>query len=252
MAVTSNQLTKSRDAGRILPVPVAASKHIYEGTLVYLASGYATDDDNSGANPFLGIARREVDNSAGQNGDLVVEVFSLGVFELVGSGFSQASVGANAYGTDNYTITTNSANARLVGRIVTYVSSTKVEVAINPIHVPELGDVVLNLDIADLSADATYDLVMPFAGNITKLYSVIDGAVSTADVTITPSIGGVGITNGVITIATASSAAGDVDSATPTAANAVTAGQAVRFTVAGGGSGGSPRGHLTIILSRTA
>jgi hypothetical protein len=58
---------------------------------------------------------------------------------------------------------------------------------------------------------------------------VIDGVVSTADITITASIGGVGVTNGVVTIATAGSAAGDVDSATPTAANTVTAGQAIKL-----------------------
>lgn len=109
----------------------------------------------------------------------------------------------------------------------------------------------LCLDIADGSLDATYYLVAPFAGAISKIYTVIDGVVSTADITITAKIGSTGMTNGVVTIATAASAAGDVDSATPSAANTVTAGQAINFVVAGGGSGGSPRIHLVALLTRS-
>lgn len=107
---------------------------------------------------------------------------------------------------------------------------------------------LLCVDIADLSADASYYVVSPVAGTVAKLYSAIDGAVSTADVTITPSIAGVDITGGALTITSAASAAGDVDSATPSAANTVTAGQAIKLTVAGGGSGGSPRGHVVIVI----
>lgn len=107
---------------------------------------------------------------------------------------------------------------------------------------------VLTLDIADLSAEASYYLVAPLAGRISKIYSVIDGAVATADVTITAKIATVAVTGGVVTIATAGSAAGDVDSATPTAANTVTAGQAIEFLVTGGGAGGTPRGHLSVVI----
>ncbi len=112
--------------------------------------------------------------------------------------------------------------------------------------------VVLTVDIADLSADTAHYVVSPVAGDITKLWSVIDGAVGTADVTITAAIGTTNVTNGVITIATAGSAAGDVDSATPTAANTVAVGDVIRLTVAGGGSGGSPRGHVTIVIDPLA
>jgi hypothetical protein len=114
----------------------------------------------------------------------------------------------------------------------------------------ELDEYVLTVDIPDLSADTSHFVVAPHAGSITKIWSVIDGAVSTADVTITPEIGGTPVTGGALTIATAGSAAGDVDSATPSAANAVTAGQAIELVVAGGGSGGSPRGHVSIVISR--
>jgi len=114
----------------------------------------------------------------------------------------------------------------------------------------ELNQYSVFLDIADGSAEAVYYVICPHAGTISKIWTVTDGAVGTADITITAAIGGTGVTNGVVTIATAGSAAGDIDSATPTAANTVTAGQAVNFTVTGGGAGGSPRVHLAMVIAR--
>jgi hypothetical protein len=114
----------------------------------------------------------------------------------------------------------------------------------------ELNQSPLCLDIADGSAEGSYFLVAPHAGDIAKIYTVIDGVVSTADITVTAKIAGVGVTNGVVTIATAASAAGDVDVATPSAAKTVTAGQAIEFVVTGGGAGGSPRIHLVCVIER--
>lgn len=114
----------------------------------------------------------------------------------------------------------------------------------------ELNEYVVNLDIADGSAEAVYYVVCPHAGTISKIWTVTDDAVGTANITVTAAIGATGVTGGVVTIATAGSAAGDVDSATPTAANTVTAGQAVNFTVTGGGAGGTPRIHLAMVISR--
>lgn len=108
----------------------------------------------------------------------------------------------------------------------------------------------LTMDIADGSADSDYYLVCPHAGVIEKIYSVIDGVVSSANITITPYIGATPVTNGVVTITQAGSAAGDVDVASPTAARTVTAGQAIKLTVAGGGAGGSPRIHVAVVIKR--
>lgn len=114
----------------------------------------------------------------------------------------------------------------------------------------KLTQAYLCLDIADGSADTTYYVVSPVAGTISAIYTVIDGVVSTADITVTGKIGSTAITNGVVTITQSGSAAGDVDSATPTAANTITAGAALNFVVAGGGSGGSPRIHLVVVIDR--
>jgi hypothetical protein len=115
----------------------------------------------------------------------------------------------------------------------------------------ELNTYFVSLDIADGSAEAVYYVICPYAGTISAINTVTDGAVSTADITITPAIGATGVTGGVVTIATAASAAGDLDSSAPSAANVVTAGQAVNFTVTGGGAGGSPRIHLVMTIVRS-
>ena len=98
---------------------------------------------------------------------------------------------------------------------------------------------------------ADYYLVVPYAGTITKIYSVTDTAITTADKTLTASIGGVAITDGAFTITVAGSAAGGVNSCTPTAANTVTAGQAIKIA-ATGSSGGAARAHITVVYTRTS
>lgn len=114
----------------------------------------------------------------------------------------------------------------------------------------ELNQYSMFLDIADGSAEAVYYLLAPHAGTIKKIWTVTDGVVSTADITVTAKIGSTAVTDGVVTIATAGSAAGDIDSATPSAENVVTAGQAINLTVTGGGAGGSPRIHVAVVIER--
>lgn len=90
------------------------------------------------------------------------------------------------------------------------------------------NQIILNLVIADIDTDHGY-VVSPLAGSVTKIYTVIDGTIATADATLTPSIGGVALTNGVVTITASGSSGGNVDSSTPTANNTVAAGQAIVF-----------------------
>lgn len=114
----------------------------------------------------------------------------------------------------------------------------------------ELDNYVLSLDIDDGSSDTTYWVVAPHAGAITGCWTAIDGAVATADITIDLEIANVAVTGDTITIATAGSAGGDVDTSTPSAANVLTAGQALEIIVAGGGAGGTPRVHLNCLIDR--
>lgn len=135
MSVAANQVTPRADDCRG-SLPVAASTTIYEQTLVFAnASGYADDDTASGVNTFAGVAIDEYDNSAGSNGDVASEFWTEGKFKLTGANFTQASVGKDAYASDNYTVTqTPTASTVRIGTIVGYVSSTVVWVAIDSQH----------------------------------------------------------------------------------------------------------------------
>lgn len=91
----------------------------------------------------------------------------------------------------------------------------------------------LTIEIPDIStADQRY-VVPGFRGKITRISSAINGAIATADADLTAKIGGTAVTGGVITVAQSGSAAGDVDSATPTGANTFTASDAIEVETDG-------------------
>lgn len=92
---------------------------------------------------------------------------------------------------------------------------------------------------------------MPHTGTIIKMYSVIDAGLSGGDATIQLRIAGVNVTDGMITVTQAGSAAGDIDVAMPTALNTATAGQVLSLVV-GGTATGTVRCHISIIFLRTA
>lgn len=113
-----------------------------------------------------------------------------------------------------------------------------------------LNKIYLTVRIQALQTAGNHWLVAPIAGNITKIYSIIDLALATGDATITPSIGGTNITNGLITITQSGSAPGDVDSSTPSANYAVTAGTAIKFAV-GGTNTAAANAVLTLEITLT-
>jgi len=94
--------------------------------------------------------------------------------------------------------------------------------------------IYLTGEIADISTGASSWAVSPVAGDITRIWTVIDGAITVADAAITFEIGGVAVTDAGITIANVGSAAGVVDSSTPTALNTITAGGAIELITDGG------------------
>jgi hypothetical protein len=139
MAVTENKVISKQDGDRV-SYPVAASTRIYQGSLVFItASGYADDDTATGVNAFAGIAIGEADNTSGSAGDVWVEVWTEGNFELVGTGFAQTDVGMPIYADDNYAcVLALGATSVRIGTIVRYVSSTKHIVSIKPSRVGAL------------------------------------------------------------------------------------------------------------------
>lgn len=160
MAVTANQLVK-RQVGCRKSYPVAASTTIYEGTLVFInAAGYADDDTATGVNAFAGIAVAKADNSSGSNGDIEVEVWTEGDFELTGTGFAQTDVGMPIYADDNYAcVVSLGATSVRIGTVARYVSSTKHIVSIRPSQVGALEVAPLTtITIADAAGTPDYAL----------------------------------------------------------------------------------------------
>ena len=104
--------------------------------------------------------------------------------------------------------------------------------------------------IDDISTAQSDWVVAPYAGTVTKIYSVIDAAITVADATLSFEIGGTAMTSGNITVTQAGSAAGDVDSSTPSANNTVTAGQAIEL-ITDGGSTTASKATITLVIQRT-
>jgi len=93
--------------------------------------------------------------------------------------------------------------------------------------------IYLTYEIVDVSTAKSFWLPCPVAGKITKIRSILHGAIATADVDLTFEIATVLVTNGIITIAFSGSAAGDEDNSTPTSLNVLAAGQAIEIITNG-------------------
>lgn len=94
--------------------------------------------------------------------------------------------------------------------------------------------------IADVSTAASVWVYPGFRGKIKKVFSVLHGAITVADANVTVEIGGTAVTGAALVIATAGSAAGTVDSATPTALNTFTESQPIEVITDGGSTTAMP------------
>jgi len=100
-------------------------------------------------------------------------------------------------------------------------------------YVPPLQNKFVTMQISDISTAGQKYFVPGFNGKIRKIYSVINGTIATADADLTAKIGGTAVTGGLITVTASGSAAGDVDSTSPTALNSFTSSQAVEIETDG-------------------
>lgn len=89
-------------------------------------------------------------------------------------------------------------------------------------------------------------MVMPFDGEVKEISTVIAGAITTPDETITFNNGVAGDALGIITIAFTSSAAGDVDSLAPIRNNSFSAGDVLEMKI-GGESTNGPQCDISIL-----
>lgn len=278
MALSGDRNTAER-SGDLVVLPVAAATIIYAGSLVVLNAGFAEPGSTDTGLIAIGRAEQQVDNSLGANGDLTVRV-KRGVFQFANSGggdvIAAANIGSACYIVDDQTVakTSDTGSRSRAGRIID-VDSRGVWVLVGNGPFDSDAGALLdanNLDDVDDAQTARANLganllplvfpvaavldgtdpiylVSPVAGTITKIWSVIDGALATGGATLTAAIGGTPVTNGAITIAEPSSAAGDIDSATPSAANVVEVGDLI--TITPGGTNDATQSAVVSLLIET-
>lgn len=87
--------------------------------------------------------------------------------------------------------------------------------------------------LEDVSTADAIHVPFSFDGQVDKITSVLEGAITVADATITVTDNG-GNSMGTITIAYSGSAEGDIDTLTPTVNNTFTAGQRIKIATNGG------------------
>ena len=114
-----------------------------------------------------------------------------------------------------------------------------------------LNKVTLNATITDVSTAGQVYIPIPdeWDGEVVEVRSALNGAIGTADATLTVKYNGTAMTNGTITIANAGSAAGDVDVCRPSGANGVAAGNAIEIET-DGASTGAVSVFLTVVIKR--
>ena len=112
-----------------------------------------------------------------------------------------------------------------------------------------LNDYFLHAEIADVSTASSTFVPVPDSGKIIKIITSLQGAISGANAGISFEIGGTAVTGGGITVAHSGSAAGDVDTAEPTAANEVQEDGTIEM-ITDGGSTGAKKLNITFVIRR--
>jgi len=112
-----------------------------------------------------------------------------------------------------------------------------------------LNDYFITSTIADISTASSTFVPVPDGGRVIKIITALQGAIGTANGGITFEIGGTAITGGGITVAYSGSAAGDVDTAEPTAANEVSEDGTIEM-ITDGASSNTIKLVVTFIIRR--
>jgi hypothetical protein len=166
--------------------------------------------------------------------------FEIGGTPVTGGGITIVD-GDSAIG-KVYTATPTAANTVTAGQAIEIITDGSSTTAVKAVVIMEITPSATTTsawkkyvtgEVANISAAASSWVVAPVAGTISKIYSVIDGAITVANAGITFELGGTAITDGAITIAHSGSAAGTVDSCTPSALNTVAAGDAIEIVADG-------------------
>lgn len=103
--------------------------------------------------------------------------------------------------------------------------------------------------IADVSSAETVYIPITNAGTVTKVVTVLEGAITVANAVVTPK-NSAGSSMGDITVAFSGSAAGDIDTLTPASNNTVAANSFITIET-DGGSTDAQRLWFTVVVDRT-
>jgi hypothetical protein len=103
--------------------------------------------------------------------------------------------------------------------------------------------------MADLSTASSAFVVAPFRGRVVRAYSTIYNAITVANAVWTMEINGTAITGVSVTVAFSGSAAGDVDTGTPTAVSTtyVNEGDVIEFVSDGASTTTCPTMFVAVI-----
>ena len=112
-----------------------------------------------------------------------------------------------------------------------------------------LAGEVISGYIDDVSTAEVVHVPMPFAGTISKVVTVLEGAITNANATVTVKNSSAA-SMGTITITQAGSAAGDVDTLSPSSNNTVTANSFITVET-DGGSTTHKKLRFVVVVDRT-
>lgn len=246
-ALSASRNTALRQPSDVKAFPVAASTTLYQGGIACTdAAGNLVPA--SAALHLKCVGRVEGDsrsggdcnNSSGSAGDKYCDV-KKGIFRWANSAgadaITNAARGQTCYLVDDQTVAlTDASGARSAAGIIEDVETAGVWVRMGECEPKKRQTVKVTVTDVSSAADSSLEYA-PFAGRIVKIWSVLGGAISAADATVTPKIGSTAITGGALTVAYTSSAAGDIDVAHPTAANVVALGSKLVAATDGGSTG---------------
>ncbi len=105
MAVLTADRKTERKQGIIFALPVAATARIYSGAMVSAdANGYMVPASDTAGESFVGVSRKESDNTNGANGGKTAEGYMVGLFEMNSAGLTQANLAKDVYVVDDNTV----------------------------------------------------------------------------------------------------------------------------------------------------
>jgi len=110
------------------------------------------------------------------------------------------------------------------------------------------NNIYLQLELDDVSSASSTWLPSPCTGTISKIQTILHGAIAGSDATITCELNGSLVTSSSITVAQSGSAAGDIDSSTPSGANTLAVGTKIEVITSGASTNAV---RLSIVLTIT-